>query len=87
MVEERKDLNAFEFPSQKLGVKTKVQSQNKQRLVVFNKKSESGVPSVLKLSWDVPQYKKTMCNLCTVFPHAALTGNTQLLGSLKTILR
>lgn len=71
MVEEWKDLNSFEFPSQKLGVKTKVQSQNKQRLVVFNKKSESGVPSVLKLSWDVPQYKK-LCATYVQYSHTLL---------------
>lgn len=64
MVEEWKGLNSFEFPSWNSGVRTEVESQNKQHLVVaFNKKSESGVSSVLKLSQDVSQYK----NLCAAY--------------------
>lgn len=70
MVEEWNDLNSVEFPSQKLGAKTKVQSQNKH-LVVSNKKSESGVPSVLKSSWDVPQYKK-LCATYVQYSHTLL---------------
>lgn len=75
MVEDWKDVNSFEFPLQKLGVKTKVLSQKKQCPVFLNT-SGSGVPSILKLSQDV-SHIKTMCNLCTIFPYTTLTGNTQ----------
>lgn len=71
MVEDWEDVNSFEFPSQKLGVKTKVQSQNKQCLFVFITTSESGVPSVLKLSWDVSQYKK-LCATYVQYSHILL---------------
>lgn len=60
MVEDWKNVNSFKFPLQKLGVKTKVLSQNKQCPVFFNT-SESGVPSIL--SQDVSQYKK----LCAIY--------------------
>lgn len=71
MVEDWKDVNSFEFLSQKLGVKTKVQSQNKQCPFVFNRKSEIGVPSVLKLPQDVSQYKK-LCATYVQYSHTLL---------------
>lgn len=85
MAEDWKDVNSFEFPSQKLEVKTQVQSQNKQCPFVFNTR-ESGVPSVLKLWWGVSQYKK-LCATYVQYSHtllwlATLKANAmQLLGS------
>lgn len=70
MVEDWKDVNLFEFPLEKLGVKTKVLSQNKQCPVFFNT-SESGVPSILKLSQDVSQYKK-LCAIYVQYSHTVL---------------
>jgi len=58
MVEDWKDVNSLEFPSRKLGVKTKVRSQNRQRPFAFDTTSKSGMSSVWKLSWDVSRYKK-----------------------------
>ena len=85
MVEDWKDVNSFEFPSQKLGVKTKVQSQNKQRPFVFNT-SESGVPSVLKLSRDASQYKK-LCATYVQYSHILLWLAILKANAMSTTVR
>lgn len=70
MVEDWKDVNSLEFPLQKLGIKTKVLSQKKQCSVFFNT-SESGVPSIVKLSLDVSPYKK-LCAIYVQYFHTLL---------------
>lgn len=72
MDEDWKNVNSFQFPLHRLGVKTKVLSQNKKdKGSVFFNSSESGVSSILKLSQDVSQYKK-LCATYVQYSHTLL---------------